>query len=97
MPVAEVSRLVSDTTEFKTNCNMVSTKERGWGGKGGPGRDVGKQGARVSKREEVLFSPVDHICGVQVILDFFIRHGLISPDTPGYLELVGSMRSGACS
>ena len=29
-----------------------------------------------------------------VIIDFLIRHGLITPDSPGYLSLVGALRSG---
>ena len=54
MQVAEVARLVSETTEFKTNCNLV-------------------------------------------IIDFLVRHGFISPDAPGYLDLVRSLRQGDCS
>ncbi len=54
MPVAEVAKLVSETTEFKLNCNLV-------------------------------------------IIDFLIRHGFVTPDSPGYLELVAAMRKGDCS
>lgn len=32
-----------------------------------------------------------------VIIDFFIRNGFIPPDSPGYLELLASMRQGDCS
>jgi len=54
MTVDEVATLVSETTEFKANCNLV-------------------------------------------IIDFLIRHGHISPDYPGYLQLVGQLRQGDCS
>ena len=27
-----------------------------------------------------------------VIIDFFVRHGLIGPEEPGYMELVASLR-----
>ncbi|GAX77947.1 hypothetical protein CEUSTIGMA_g5389.t1 [Chlamydomonas eustigma] len=54
LPIQEVARLVSDTTEFKANCNLV-------------------------------------------IIDFMIRRGCITPDTPGYLQLVASLRQGDCS
>ena len=45
MPVEEVARLVSETDEFKPNCNLV-------------------------------------------VIDFLVRHGIINPETPGYLDLV---------
>jgi len=32
-----------------------------------------------------------------VIIDFLVRHGHITPDQPGYLELVGAIRGGDCS
>lgn len=32
-----------------------------------------------------------------VIADFLIRHGTVTPDTPGYLQLVAGLRSGDCS
>jgi len=35
-------------------------------------------------------------CNV-VIIDFLIRHGFITPDAPGYLELVKGLRRGECS
>ncbi len=53
-PLQEVARLVSETTEFKTNCNLV-------------------------------------------IIDFLVRHGLVSPEQPGYLTLVRGLRCGDCS
>ncbi|KAK2076940.1 hypothetical protein QBZ16_005168 [Prototheca wickerhamii] len=31
-----------------------------------------------------------------VIIDFFFRHGLVAPDTPGYLELLTGLRGGDC-
>ena len=45
------AELISDTTEFKTNCTLV-------------------------------------------IVDFFVRHGVIGPEEPGYMELVASLRTG---
>lgn len=32
-----------------------------------------------------------------VIIDWFIRQGYITPDMPGYLELLRGLRSGDCS
>lgn len=32
-----------------------------------------------------------------VILDFLIRHGVITPDIPGYLDIVSRLRSGDCT
>ncbi|KAI3982688.1 hypothetical protein MKX01_010171, partial [Papaver californicum] len=32
-----------------------------------------------------------------VIIDFLFRHGYISPEDPGYLNLLQSLRSGDCS
>lgn len=29
-----------------------------------------------------------------VIVDFFVRHGVIGPEEPGYMELVASLRTG---
>jgi hypothetical protein len=29
-----------------------------------------------------------------VIVDFFVRHGMIGPEEPGYTELVASLRTG---
>ena len=31
-----------------------------------------------------------------VVIDFLIRHGYISPDTPGYLDIVRELRTGIC-
>ena len=31
-----------------------------------------------------------------VLADFFVRHGIVSPDAPGYLDLVSSLRQGSC-
>ena len=31
-----------------------------------------------------------------VIIDFLVRHGVISPESPDYLQLVASLRSGSC-
>lgn len=31
-----------------------------------------------------------------VVVDFLIRHGLITPDQPGYLQLVDSLRAEKC-
>ncbi|MCU7881968.1 MAG: DUF4743 domain-containing protein [Candidatus Thiodiazotropha sp. (ex Lucinoma aequizonata)] len=45
LPVLEVARLVSETDEFKLNCNLV-------------------------------------------VIDFLLRHGIINPETTGYLDLV---------
>lgn len=28
-----------------------------------------------------------------VIVDFFVRHGMIGPEEPGYMELVASLRT----
>jgi hypothetical protein len=50
LPVAEIMRLVSDTEDYKPNCNLV-------------------------------------------IIDFLIRQGLITPETPGYCRLVASLRA----
>lgn len=32
-----------------------------------------------------------------VVLDFLIRHGVLSPDSPGYLNVLKGLRSGDCS
>ena len=32
-----------------------------------------------------------------VVLDFLVRHGALSPDTPGYLDVVRGLRQGDCS
>jgi len=32
-----------------------------------------------------------------VIIDWFMRHGYLTPDMPGYLELLHGLRSGDCS
>ena len=32
-----------------------------------------------------------------VIVDFLVRHGYLTPDMRGYLELVAGLRSGDCS
>ncbi len=32
-----------------------------------------------------------------VIIDFLIRHGFIAPETPGFLELCATLRSGDCT
>lgn len=32
-----------------------------------------------------------------VVLDFLIRHGVLTPDTTGYLEVVAGLRAGECS
>jgi hypothetical protein len=39
--------------------------------------------------------PIKPNCYV-VIIDFLLRHGYISPDTPGYLDIVRELRSGDC-
>ena len=31
-----------------------------------------------------------------VVIDFLVRHGVITPENPGYLDLVGALRSGSC-
>jgi len=32
-----------------------------------------------------------------VVLDFLIRHGVLTPDVPGYLSVVKGLRGGECS
>ena len=32
-----------------------------------------------------------------VVIDFLVRHGIITPESPYYLELVSGLRSGECS
>jgi|MDSY01.2.fsa_nt_gb isopentenyldiphosphate isomerase len=32
-----------------------------------------------------------------VTIDFLVRHGALTPELPGYLKLVGSLRQGSCS
>ena len=32
-----------------------------------------------------------------VLTDFLVRHGALTPELPGYLKLVGSLRQGSCS
>ena len=32
-----------------------------------------------------------------VVVDFLLRHGVLAPETPGYLALLKSLRSGACA
>lgn len=39
--------------------------------------------------------PIKPNCYV-VMIDFLIRHGIVSPDAPGYLDLVRALRSGEC-
>lgn len=51
--------------------------------------------------EEVaaLISDTDDIkenCNI-VMLDFLMRHGCITPDQPGYLQLLAGLRAGDCS
>jgi hypothetical protein len=29
-----------------------------------------------------------------VVIDFLVRHGLLAPEEPGYVQLVGSLRAG---
>ncbi|KAJ9507975.1 hypothetical protein QJQ45_021307 [Haematococcus lacustris] len=53
-PVSKVAEVVSNTTEFKTNCNLV-------------------------------------------IIDWLVRHGYITPEQPGYLDVVKGLRQGDCS
>jgi hypothetical protein len=31
-----------------------------------------------------------------VVADFLIRHGYVSPDIPGYLDIVRELRTGVC-
>ena len=31
-----------------------------------------------------------------VIIDFLLRHGYLSPETPGYLDVLRELRSGVC-
>ena len=35
-------------------------------------------------------------CGL-VIIDWFLRHGYLTPDMPGYLALLRGLRAGDCS
>lgn len=49
LPVDEVMELVSNTDQYKDNCNLV-------------------------------------------LIDFFIRHGLLDPGAPGYLQLISGLR-----
>lgn len=39
--------------------------------------------------------PMKPNCAV-VVIDFLVRHGYISPDVPGYLDLQRELRSGQC-
>ena len=48
-PMTKVAEIVSETREFKFNCNLV-------------------------------------------IIDFLVRHGLIAPDHPDYLDIVAGLR-----
>jgi hypothetical protein len=34
---------------------------------------------------------------MQVIIDFLVRHGYLTPDMPDYLQLLAGLRSGGCS
>jgi 8-oxo-dGTP pyrophosphatase MutT (NUDIX family) len=31
-----------------------------------------------------------------VLIDFFMRHGFVNPDTPGYLSVLAGLRRGEC-
>jgi hypothetical protein len=39
--------------------------------------------------------PIKPNCYI-VIIDFLLRHGYVSPDVPGYLDIVRELRSGFC-
>lgn len=41
------------------------------------------------------YDPIKPNCYI-VIIDFLLRHGYISPDIPGYLDIVRELRSGQC-
>jgi hypothetical protein len=32
-----------------------------------------------------------------VVIDFLVRHGILTPETPGYLHIVAGLRRGECS
>jgi hypothetical protein len=45
-----------------------------------------------------IISDTDHFkdnCNL-VIIDFMIRHGVLKPESPGYLELLSGLRQGDC-
>jgi hypothetical protein len=45
----------------------------------------------------MVASPLGLVLGfISVIIDYLVRHGHLSPDTPGYLDVVRELRSGAC-
>ncbi|KAK9811021.1 hypothetical protein WJX73_007075 [Symbiochloris irregularis] len=52
---------------------------------------IEKVASLISDTEEIKEN-----CNI-IILDFLIRHGLISPDQPGYLQLLAGLRAGDCS
>jgi hypothetical protein len=63
----------------------------------------------VAQVEEFMLWPVQRVAEVVaggtefktncnlVIIDFLLRHGLLSPDQPGYLQLVRGVRQGDCT
>lgn len=52
----------------------------------------------ISKVAEVIQTTTDFKpnCAL-VVIDFLIRHGIIKPDEPGYLDLFTGLRIGDCS
>ena len=54
LDIRDVATIISETDDFKDNCNLV-------------------------------------------IIDFMIRHGVLKPESPGYLELLSGLRQMDCS
>ena len=85
MPVAEAARCVAyGAAPGVFECLHAGTEAEEAGSGGG-----GAQGAARPN----AFKPNINL----VVLDFLVRHGHISADAPGYLELVGRLRQAQCN
>ena len=55
--------------------------------------DVQKQFASMAKDYHDPMKPNCYLC----VIDYLLREGYISPETPGYLDLLRELRSGVCA
>jgi hypothetical protein len=54
---------------------------------------VNDQLAAMAKEFQDPMKPNCYLC----VIDYLLRNGHISPEVPGYLELLGELRSGDCN
>jgi hypothetical protein len=62
----------------------------------GPGWEVGEDQTEESHTRPRPSPPLS-LPRSLVIIDFLIRHGYLTPEQSGYLQLVAALRSGDCS